>query len=203
MDVLAAAEEDKYRRMWADPDYRRVSPAERDLETFLAACQPEPGQGILDAGCGTGRAAKRLFEAGFNVYMLDITEDALDSEVSSLLDEVDDNFDESRYFCFQEQCLWDWDGGIEEDWFICYDVMEHLPEAQVLSVLENIASYAREGGFFQICTVPDGYGSRIGETLHLTVKPAEWWLRQLSKYFIVVKSEVSDLHLSAAVTPKR
>jgi hypothetical protein len=52
--------------------------------------------------------------------------------------------------------------------------MEHIPPDQVETVIRNIMTSAGTV-FFQIATVPDKFGAVIGQRLHLTVKPHEWW----------------------------
>jgi hypothetical protein len=52
-------------------------------------------------------------------------------------------------------------------------------------VLRNILASA-EHVFFNISTVDDVMGATIGETLHLTVKPIEWWVEQFKEVGAVV-----------------
>jgi len=60
-----------------------------------------------------------------------------------------------------------------------FDMLEHLPEAEVGPCLAEFARVA-EAFVFSISHVP----SRVkwkGETLHPTVRPREWWLAQIVK----------------------
>jgi hypothetical protein len=54
-------------------------------------------------------------------------------------------------------------------------MMEHIPTDRVNYVIRKIMTCTEEA-FFQISTVPDVMGALIGQELHLTVKPFEWWL---------------------------
>jgi hypothetical protein len=63
----------------------------------------------------------------------------------------------------------------------CTDVMEHIPTKDVDQVLLNIMSAAQHV-FFQISTEQDSCGKMIGEELHLTVKPPEWWLAKFNDF---------------------
>jgi 3-polyprenyl-4-hydroxybenzoate decarboxylase len=62
---------------------------------------------------------------------------------------------------------------------ICCDVLEHIHPDDVMQVLENIMQSA-EKVFFSIGTTPDNCGVLIGQELHLTVRPHEWWQQALS-----------------------
>jgi len=55
--------------------------------------------------------------------------------------------------------------------------MEHIPEKDVDKVLRNITKSA-EKVFFNISLLHDSCGKLIGEDLHLTVKPAGWWIQK-------------------------
>jgi hypothetical protein len=45
-------------------------------------------------------------------------------------------------------------------------------------VLDNCLAACKHV-FFQISTVDDVMGGMIGHPLHLTVKPYEWWLKEV------------------------
>jgi uncharacterized Rossmann fold enzyme len=60
----------------------------------------------------------------------------------------------------------------------CTDVLEHIAPEDVDTVLKNVLTAAKKV-FFQISTVPDHFGQMVGEVLHLTVEPYEWWLKKL------------------------
>lgn len=202
-DPLEDQERSKYERMWAVEDYRRTSPAQRDLERFFSMCEALQPQTVLDLGCGTGRAALELFLQGMQVAMVDIAANCLDPEVRSFVDHPPE--DRKGQFTFTEACAWDLKpalGSKTWDWVFCFDVMEHIPEERVDAVLEEASRHMVLGGFFQICTTHDGFGRRIGETLHLTVKPNEWWLEKLGKHFEIVRHEWNPAHLYVRVKPK-
>lgn len=81
----------------------------------------------------------------------------------------------------------DWFQIDEYEWGISIDVMEHLPTDRVDLALENISLSCSIGCVFLICTRPDRGGKKIGETLHMTVQPAAWWIGMMAKYFHDVK----------------
>lgn len=69
------------------------------------------------------------------------------------------------------------------DLVFCTDVMEHIEESDIDSVLRHIHSMTRKVAFFSISTrlasklLPDGTNA------HKTVKPEKWWRVKLSEAF--------------------
>ena len=157
-------ERDKYRRMWARPEYRVSSPGETAVAKF-ASLVPREGT-ILDVGCGTGRAALVLEALGWDVAMNDLVWEAVDEEAKHI-----------RFY----------EGPIHEltnmqfDWIYCVDMLEHVPPTLVETTLDAICDIACVGAFLQISCSPDGCGALIGETLHLTIRPPEWWYTQVTE----------------------
>ncbi len=175
--TLEEVEADKYRRMWAHPLYREASPGERLLQIFLGRCAPAPGSKIIDFGCGSGRATAALAAEGYKVLGIDFAANCLDEGVKIP-------------FCVAN--LWRLPGGLSSDWGYCCDVMEHIPTDRVNDVILNIAGAVTEGAFFNISFVGDKCGIMVGEVLHNTVKPPEWWQRMLERHFAQVEFIGSD-----------
>jgi hypothetical protein len=150
-------EKDKYRLMWSVEEYRSTSPGEACVEQIMERLKPSSL--VIDFGCGTGRASVALAKLGVPVMLVDFADNCRDEEAMALP--------------FLE---WDLSQPLPcaAEYGICCDVMEHVPGDQVDAVLTNIMGASRSV-FFQISTVPDGFGEVIGKSLHLTVKPAEWW----------------------------
>lgn len=166
---LKEREAAKYSHVWQHPNYRKWSPGEDLVETFVRACAVERGSRIIDFGCGSGRAAKALAMRGYDVLAVDHTLDCLDAGLRVP-------------FCLA--CLWDLPKLEPADWGYCTDVMEHIPPEKVDAVLTGIAANVKQGAFFNISFEPDDFGSRlIGSPLHLTVRPSEWWAESLSCHF--------------------
>lgn len=150
----------KYEKMWSIADYRDLSPGEKAAGRFIEVAGLKPGFGrIIDFGCGTGRGALRLHDLGHDVLMVDFA--------SNCLDEA------ARRLPFMQMDLRK-PLDVSARYGFCVDVMEHIPPNDVECVVRNILDSA-PATFFQISTVPDNMGSLIGETLHLTVRPHEWW----------------------------
>jgi SAM-dependent methyltransferase len=177
--TTAAQEQDKYRRIWEVPGYRVKSPGELLVPTFLQHAEWEKGETLIDLGCGSGRAGFELSKAGLNVTLMDITHNALDVSFSK------------GQMPFIQHCLWE-PPTIHFDWAYCCDVLEHIPPEHVDAVLDNIAHMGFWGAFMQIALWPEGWGDKIGETLHLTIKSASWWREQIEKRWPIEWQETSD-----------
>lgn len=165
-------EKAKYVRLWEDPRYREVSPGEQWATLFLEHARPEGNAEAIDFGCGTGRGALSLALFGaMRVTMLDFAKNCLDPEVAQACETQPERLK------FQVQDLTQ-PIAANAAYGYCCDVMEHIPTEDVPTVLRNILSSTHHV-FFGISTVDDHFGATIGETLHLTVKPMEWWIEQI------------------------
>jgi hypothetical protein len=165
-------EQAKYEKMWSRDEYRRVAPGEEAAQVFLAHANPKPGATVIDYGCGTGRGG--LIIAMFsqcNVVMVDFAENCLDEDVRGAI-----KHNGSRLSFVQHDLNKPLD--MMSEYGFCTDVMEHLPTEEVDVVLKNIFAQSKHV-FLQISTTDDVMGSLIGERLHLTVKPFDWWLEKL------------------------
>lgn len=161
----------KYQQMWGIREYRRYSPAEQELANVLAWLKKHEAKHVLDLGCGTGRLAKQLNERGYSVRMVDIAENCLDPSVRDALSDT---------LTFETTCLWSnevW--RMRADAVICIDVLEHIPEDRVTDVVLNLKTVAPHG-YVNAALYKDGFGARIGQRLHMTVKPAGWWFERFS-----------------------
>lgn len=162
----------KYEKMWALEQYRNMAPGEQLATKFLSIIKPEPGADVIDFGCGTGRGAVIIALAGrCNVTLVDFAENCLDKDMRKAV-EVQDSLS------FLEHDLTT-PLPITAPYGFCTDVMEHIPEHQIQTVLTNILKSAKKV-FFNISTVPDSCGSLIGETLHMSVHDAQWWADQFN-----------------------
>lgn len=62
------------------------------------------------------------------------------------------------------------------------DVMEHIPEEVIPSVLKYIFGKAKKFVFLGVSTRPAIQSLPNGENAHCTVKPIEWWIDMIMKY---------------------
>ena len=151
-------EQAKYELMWTHPEYREVAPGELCAQIFIDKFNPS-GK-VIDFGCGTGRGALKLKEHGCDVLLLDFTENSRDLEAKTLP--------------FKQVDLTQPIDTEPAEYGYCTDVMEHIELEKVEDVIKNIMDKC-DKCFFQISTVPDVMGELIGQDLHLTVEPLEWW----------------------------
>lgn len=168
-------EGEKYRAMWAGDAYRSFSPGEAqatrfDLPNLLRRFGART---MLDAGCGSGKTSRYVLTNApgeFELFGFDIADNCLDP----FFDGIKDHY-------LTVGCLWRReDFPRDYDAVVCTDVMEHIPTDKVADVLANLRGVCRRVAFFGIALVDDLFGPMtLGEPLHLTVKPAEWWLDRL------------------------
>ena len=156
-ETTTAAEQAKYEKTWREKDYRVCSPGEIVLPDFLSR-NPERGT-LVDFGCGTGRATKKLIGAGFDAKGVDIANNAMDSNIP-----------------FEQACLWE--KPFKAKWAYSCDVLEHIPPEHIDQVLDNMQT---DNCYLHIHLKEDKFGIRVGEKLHLTIMPHEWWLDEISK----------------------
>ena len=162
-------EDEKYRKMWALPAYRDMSPGEGFASEFVRLAQITKETSVIDFGCGTGRGGKAIHElTGCSVVLTDFADNCLDEDtklpfvVSDLAEPM----------------------GLRADVGYCTDVMEHIPPDQVHDVIENIMECV-DRCFFKIAMFPDNMGALIGQPLHLSVFPLQWWVSMFAGYEIL------------------
>ena len=172
-------EHEKYQAMWQYDSYRNGSPGECVADFYLDKCKPEGL--IIDFGCGTGRAGVKFVEAGHEVLLIDFTDNCRDEEALTI---------PFMQWDLTKPCTARAPNGFNTD------VMEHIPTEDVDLVINNIMASA-EKVFFQISTIDDIGGALIGATLHLTVKPHNWWKAKFKKLGYTV--EFAENHAIASI----
>lgn len=78
------------------------------------------------------------------------------------------------------------------DGVICSDVLEHIPQRMVLTVLEELFTYADKFVWMSVCCRLAKKHFDDGRNMHVTVKPFAWWKkmvdsvdRKSGKYLVV------------------
>lgn len=179
MTTLLQRERDTYDEMWALAAYAERSPGELLLPIFLDMTQTTMRGSVLDAGCGAGKGAIALAQAGFDVTCCDLTDAGLVPEAKALP--------------FIEAALW---SNLKrqvgfKDWVYCCDVLEHLPTPFTMLAVSRLLEVARRGVFLSISLQPDNFGAWVGKPLHQTVQSFTAWRDQLAALGMV--REARDL----------
>jgi Methyltransferase domain len=173
------SEQEKYEAMWNHDAYRHVAPGEGIAQLFLAQAKPRAGSTVIDFGAGTGRGALMLALMGnLRVRMLDFASNCLDEDVRNALTTQAHALDFTQHDLTKP-------APFSAEYGYCTDVMEHIPKCQVNEVLKNILQGAQHV-FFQIACEDDVCGKLIGQPLHLSVHPYEWWLKKLQEFEVQV-----------------
>lgn len=164
---LEKREQDKYAEMYQHPEYKKFIPGIEKVKDAIKSLDMNVGDRVIDLGAGTGRSCMEFLENGISAIAVDITDAGL----------------EFPALHFVKRPLWDLPMHLQADWGFCTDVMEHMPTDKVSLVIANIAKACKRGVYFMIDSVPDEMGILIGQPLHLTVKPPEWWKAKLDQCF--------------------
>lgn len=70
------------------------------------------------------------------------------------------------------------------DGVICTDVLEHVPEAELDAVIDDLVGYARLWCFISVCCRPANRKYLPdGRNIHVTLKPPAWWRHKLISAF--------------------
>jgi len=174
-EALSDRERKKYEEIWQHNVYREYSPGLHDADKvqLIDHLRQFGVRAILDAGCGSGKLMQKLLTEHrdeFDVHGFDISANCLDSFFDDLRDEI-----------LTVGCLWNRDDFPGQyDAVICTDVMEHIPTEHVPAVLSNLRHSTKKLCYLAVALFADGFGPQlVGEPLHLTVKPPNWWFAQI------------------------
>ncbi len=124
---------------------------------------------VLDYGCGTGEYVHSWLDLGVEAYGYDVSKHAVSNSYGQAGGRCYNSLVElplSRY-----------------DLVTCYDVLEHLTEAQVDETLRAIAGLATKDVLFSICMAGDANFER--DSTHILCRSRNWWKAKLSEYFDV------------------
>lgn len=80
------------------------------------------------------------------------------------------------------------------DLVACIDVLEHVELEYLENVLADLARVTKKVALITIATGPSAKRLADGSNPHRIVEPPSWWLKQLEKYFHVLKAEVPHQH---------
>jgi trans-aconitate methyltransferase len=181
---LIESERRKYRKAWGTDRYQTHSPGARIARDVVSAILGLQARSLTDYGCGNGRAMEIFSEHCPELAIHGV--DLVATEAGA------------RARCptarIWDACLWELPLEVPvTDFAFSCDVLEHLPPEHVSATLQAMAERTRLGGFIQVFTAPDHGGHEIGETLHLTVEPWDWWKEEIGRFFDVAIVRVVDV----------
>lgn len=163
--TIEETERTKYERVWKEDAYRQVCHS-KVLWDEHRDCFPNEFDSALDIGCGMGLMLAEWSKQGKEVYGIDIAMNCLHPDVA-----------EDKLFIHP---LWSIPPRTTvKDRFdvgVCADVMEHIPRGKVSESLHCIANYCKHIVF----KIDHAENTFIGETLHLTIEPVQWWIAQMN-----------------------
>jgi 2-polyprenyl-3-methyl-5-hydroxy-6-metoxy-1,4-benzoquinol methylase len=151
----------RYGKVWTNPGLGQ------SIKRWVGAEIPK-GAMVMDFGCGNGTSLDWLKSAGYAPTGVDIARNATkhpDCIVGDLRDDL--------YLPLT-------------DYGICIDVMEHIPTTDVGKVLAQIARTVRRSVLFVIARDRDKDGAVVGQELHLTRRPKEFWDAEILAHFASV-----------------
>lgn len=155
----------------------------------------------LDVGCGVGFAFEYLSRANFNFdpYGVDISDDAIAEARRRLADHKNAS---QRLTVIDSQTL-----PFEDSFFAlvtCFDVLEHLDDADIDSTLIEIDRVLQPGGTFlgAVSCREAGSSDKFGDNLHRTIQSTDWWIKKTApdralydgtrQQFVIWKRKPSD-----------
>jgi 2-polyprenyl-3-methyl-5-hydroxy-6-metoxy-1,4-benzoquinol methylase len=174
------SERAKYDKVWQNPVYR-IACHSLKLWQDRRELFPSKFSSALDIGCGLGSLVDVWNYNGIDAWGVDISRNSISHNLVS---------DDKIIYT----CLWEMEWNRKFDFGICTDVMEHIPEEFVHSSLAHIAACCNEV-LFKIAHEPN---SLDGEMLHLTRKPARWWIDKMNH--VERRCCISRQRLSSTVT---
>ncbi|HEY1171408.1 MAG TPA: glycosyltransferase family 29 protein [Verrucomicrobiae bacterium] len=139
-------------------------------ELFRRLNKKVTGKKILEFGAGNGGLSAQLEKWGNEVTAFEVATNAFDKIQCS--HKVNDSALGLPYVTEKH------------DLFVSADVLEHLTENDIRLVLREAARTCSEI-FLAVSTRPSGLLGPKGENLHLTVRPNEWWVQQVGRWFEV------------------
>ena len=129
---------------------------------------------LLDFGCGKGFLYKNRFKIN-------------DQEYLNLLD------------CWKLDDVYLYDPGVKEfsvypvrkfDGLICTDVIEHIPESDIMQFIDNLFKLSNKFIFVVIATIPATKFFDDGNNIHLCLKTQEEW----EKIFLEFKTKYPEIN---------
>ena len=160
----------KYETVWSNRKYREQADGIPVVRRAFVQMSCQPGETLIDWGCGSGQCASAFQKMGLQVTGFDIAHNCLDKGIDIPL---------------VVGTLWEPPMELESDFGFCTDVLEHLPPDYVEQSIEAISMRTLRACYFQVDTVPDSSGPKMSppQRLHLCVRDPDWWLEKLMPHW--------------------
>jgi len=157
------SERAKHTDIWTKVEgYGDTSVGLEDVPRFMEIVQPRQGASIIDVGAGNCLATRALIEQGLDTWAMDITSVALPPDITK----------------FYEMPIWgEWRGAFTYGY--CCDVLQYVPPEYVMLCIDRMIMQCRKV-WLHVSFVVDKYADKVGEPLHKTIMPYEWWLLRIA-----------------------
>ena len=175
------------------PDYQKIYNAVNESEPRYGLAENSPGYRnvvmatekltslagrSLDVGCGQGFVVEYLMGKSFSLrpFGVDVSDKAVEIARRRIGKKIEGV--EERILASDCKSL-----PFEDDFFslvTCFDVLEHLDEADVLAAMAEMSRVIRPGGlFFGAVSCRQSNAVDInGDNLHRTVQSTDWWIEK-------------------------
>jgi len=125
----------------------------------------------LDVGCGRANGVEHARGEGYDVHGCDIAESAIKcwiergvNDYCSVCTGTDMPYEDNEF-----------------DVVLCSEVMEHVPEDDVLSMFKEILRVGSNLFIFTISLIPEKIPLAGYIQTHITVKPPNWWFKKFEE----------------------
>lgn len=157
-----------HRAGYGEKGYKWADEVEAAAHVTAASMPPGDVLKILDYGCGQGTLGKELARRGWDVANYD-------PAVSRFSKDPD-----------------------PADFVICNDVLEHVEDDKIPTVLSHLYMLARHRVFAVVSTVETAKTLSDGRQAHISLHPFEWWEQR----FREARLYPTDYHINVAKPEK-
>ena len=136
----------------------------------------EPGETLLDYGCGQGKLCEALREKYPGTHAL--------YEYDPGIPGKDERPEPA-------------------DLVVCTDVAEHVEPEHIDAFLDELQRLSKSKLFLNVATRPAKKELPDGRNAHLTIEPFAWWQEKLAKRFVIQKAHVDPGQFTALLKPRQ
>ena len=137
-------------------------------ENIVPYLKEDAPKAVCDVGCGYGVFCDKVSEFVPEVYGLDIASVVTSNTINNPKIKFIDG--EAKNIPLED---------LSVDWVTSFDCLEHCAEEDLDTIFNEFMRVSKKGFIASISYIPD---HPFGVTLHLTVKPQEWWVAKIQKF---------------------